>query len=388
VTTQAALRARLRRLIDDTGHGYSQSAPGFSTDISTLAVPTLRVQMDQEITAQDILLGAPADLVTGQAIAAAIQYAIRAADPATPPDTTPGYQNISCTFDPKEGYIIRSGTSGSSSAVRILTAGTGNDAAAALKLGLMNGGYETWGKSSLSDQELDEILDEAVQAQNAASGEFWDYATLPAGAETLVTYRAWASTIDVSLGRSANYFWQKVQAEETHEDQVFSNYLKLAEWLKDKIDDMQDDLEGGIVNITTTRWDRPAQSRIGIDRYVNPNLNAGILAALPGPNPGEILVEFDAIYQLGIHELYLGYKPTVGGVIDRTVFTDPNYLRDYDARKGFEAPSVLARTLRRVKDNFVKISGLTPATTYFIAFWVLDISGNRYFSNEVEVILP
>lgn len=383
MATQDALNRRLRRLIDDTGHGYSQSAPGFSTSLALAVAPlNLGIQIDDDIAPGDITLGAPASLATGQAIAAALQTAIRAAD------TKAGYTNCSVTFDRKDGYVIRSGTAGSISMVRVVPPepavlpATRTDAAALLKLGQSNGGYESAVRALISDDELNALLDEALAIQNEmGTPTQWDYATIPPAYETLIVYRAWGSVIDIKLGQSANYHWQKVEAEESHEEQIFSNFFKLADWLKKKIDELQGDLEGGIEVTTATRWDYPSQQFLAVESHNDVGMRAALLMAT-WESSTSVLLELGEIFSTGFVEINVGYVQGTATVIDRASYNEP----DYDPKtKGFVSPSVLARTLKTGRNPMLRITGLSNAHEYTFAAMAVDVDGIRYFSNQITL---
>lgn len=375
MATQDALNRRLRRLIDDTGHGYSQSAPGFSTSLALAVAPlNLGIQIDDDIAPGDITLGAPASLATGQAIAAAMQTAIRAAD------TKPGYTNCSVTFDRRDGYVIRSGTAGSISLVRVTPPTVGTDAAALLKLGQTNGGYESAVRALISDEELNALLDEALAVQNeVGTPSQWEYATIPPAYETLIVYRAWGSVIDIKLGQSANYHWQRVEAEESHEEQIFSNFLKLADWLKKKLDELQEELEGGIEVSTASRWDYQTQQFLAVETHQDAAMRTAIVMA-SWESSTTALIELGEILSTGFVEINIGYKADDPGVIDRASYNDPSY----DPKtKGFVSPSVLARTLKTGRNPMLRLTGLDNSKDTYIAAMAVDVDGIRYFSNEI-----
>jgi hypothetical protein len=375
MATQDALNRRLRRLIDDTGHGYSQSAPGFSTNLAFAVAPlNLGIQIDDDIAPGDISLGAPASLATGQAIASAMQTAIRAAD------TKAGYTNCTVTFDRKDGYIIRSGTAGSISLVRVVPPTAGTDASELLLLGQSRGGYESAVRALISDDELNALLDEALAIQNdIGTPTWWDYATIPPAYETLVVYRAWSSVVDIKLGQSANYHWQKVESEESHEEQIFGNFIKLAEWLKKKIDELQGQLEGGIEVTTATRWDYPSQQYLAVESHNDVAMHTAILA-VSWESATTALVELGEILSTGFVEINVGYKVGTPVVIDRAAYNDPAYSTK---TKGFVSPSVLARVLKTGRNPMLRITGLDNAQDTYIAAMAVDVDGVRYFSNEI-----
>lgn len=385
MATQANLIRRLRRYIDDTGSGYSQSAPEYSTDLSALdpaiTEPTLRVQLDggDEI---DVLLGVVADLKTGQAIAAAIQASVRAADPLLPDATTPAFSNFSCTYDSKDGYTLASGSLGSGSIVRVMTAVEGDDAAEHLCLGLMNGGYETTADLDYSDQELGQLLDEALASLNAVSSpSTWTYDTLPSAAELPVLYRAWSSIVDIKLGQSSDNYWQRVEQEEDHKEQIFSNLLKLAKWLTEKIAELDAVLGGGNVEVVTvSRWDYQTGQIVPTANFEDKTISAAILT-VQWLDATSAVLEFSEILSTGFSEINIGYS-TSQGVIDRSVYTDPEYDSKYYNTKGFVSPSVLARTLRSGRDTVVKLTGLDSSVTTYFALMAVDVNGYRYFSPE------
>jgi len=390
MTTQEGLMRRLRRLTDDTGHGYSQSAPGFSEVLSPqVPLPALNISIDGSDPVE-IRLGDPSALATGQAIAAVLRAAISAADPARlllPPTTTTGWQNCSVTFSRQDGYVVRSGSIGSASAIRITPAtltnpATVSDVSTELKLGQSNGGYETTPRTNMADAELGELLDQALQEQANEEGTFWGYDTLPPSRETIVSYRAWASIIDIRLGQAASYYWQKVEAEESHEELIFANYLKLANWLKDKIADMGAELTGGIEVSDASRWDYQSQQYVPIGTHVDKNIVAAI-ASVVWLNSTTALLEFGEILSTGFHEINVGYRQTTPGVIDRSAYNDSSYA---EATKGFVVPSVLSRTLKNGRNTLVKITGLSNFEDYYFAVMAVDVDGIRYFSDETMLL--
>lgn len=380
MATQEALIRRLRRLIDDVGHGYSQSAPGFTTDLSAGSDPLrIGIQIDDDLAPSDITLGAAASLTTGQAIAAAIQEAIRAV--AT---TKEGYKNAIATFDRKDGYIIRSGSTGSLSYIRVTAPSAGTDVTGLLKLGQANGGYETMRKVSLSDDELAVLMDEALAQQNeVGTPTLWTYSTIPAAYESLIVYRAWASIVDIKLGQSANYHWQRVENEESHEDQIFGNFLKLADWLKKKIDELQDDLDGSSIEVSTaSRWDYKSQQFIAVETHKDTALAVSIVE-VSWEDATTAIVEFGELLSTGFYEINIGYKVDDPGVIDRAIYNDPNYEKDYAKTKGFVSPSVLARTIKNGRNTLLRITGLDQTKDTYFAAVAVDVDGIRYFSNEI-----
>lgn len=392
MATQEALIRRLRRLIDDTGHGYSQSAPGFSINLTASVASPLKlaVELDNDLTPTEITVGVAAALGTGQAIASALQQAIRAADPGlllpTPVPTT-AYANISVSFDRVEGYIIRSGSIGAQSHVRILPPTTAPfiDASALLKLGQTSGGYESSARVNFTDDELAQLLDEALALQNAqGSATFWTYDTIPSAYETLVVYRAWASVIDVKMGENANNYWQKVESEESHEELIFSNFLKLADWLKKRIEEIEGDLDGNIIVSNVSRWSYQMQEMIPVSTSKDPSIVAAIVS-VAWVDATSALVEFSEILATTFDEINVGYRVTNPGVIDRSIYNDANYARDYAKTKGFVSPSVLSRTLRNGRNTLVKITGLDRTLTTYFAVMAVDANGVRYFSNEYRL---
>lgn len=386
---QASLIRRLRRLIDDAGHAYSQSAPGFGENLSLVSDPSFDLQLDAT-PALTLHLTPVAYLTTGAAIAKAIQDSVRAADPALPASTTEGFANFIATFSRQEGFILRSGSAGSSSRVTVLPSSDGDDVTSALKLGAHVGGYETEPQHDFSDEELLELLEQSLDTQNQIGTiSSWTYATLPPEYETLVVYRAWSNVVDVLLGRSASYFPQKVASEETSANVIFDNLLKLAKWLKDKIDELQNELESGIAVSTTTRFDRFSGIQVGDNAYKSVENYAVINSVLSTEDGLGVILEFAEILSLDIKRVYVGYKETSGGVFDQTLLTEEDYNEQgLEAVACLSSGAVLARTLKNTKNTLVKIDDLTPGSTYYFAIQVVDQNGNRYFSNEVAYELP
>lgn len=383
MTTQAALLTRLRRYIDDLGHGYSQSAPGFVTDLRDLDPDArVQVQIDNDLAPVEVSLGATSFLSAGPAIAAALQAAIRAADPSLPLAKTPGWAYLTVTFDQRDGYVLRSGTRGTNSRVRILPALT-NDCAVLLKLGQSQGGYETSPALDFTDEDLSQILDSALEEQNASGiPSAWTYQTLPSNCELLVLYRAWAQVVDVRLGQTAMEHWQKVESEEQHGDQIFANYFKLADWLKKRIAAMEEALGGSILVTSTSRWDQEAGMMVHPGIVKDTSLNPAILA-VSWLDASTALLEFREIASTSFNCLHIGYKIQGLGVIDRSVFTQEH--GDVNDTKGFVSPSVKFRTLYSGRETLVRVTGLDNTKATSFAMLVEDAAGNHYYSNEVTL---
>ena len=382
-TTLPSIILRLRRLIDDVGHGYSQSAPDFTQDLTDTGwtSPSIGVFIDEDATATDIVLSPADDLTTGMAIAAAIQRGVRASG-----STSAGYLNFVCTFHREEGYVLRSGSQGSASRVSVVSPVTDEDAGLALKLGLANGGYESEAQLDFSDAELAGIVEDSLAVQNGTGvPSDWEWDTIPEEYENVVVYRAWATVVDTRLGRTAAYYPQKVAAEETEANVVFDNYLRLAKWLKFRLDDTLGDLESQIECTSTVRWDPETQQYVGTDVYFNPENIAQIKVIAPGTLSGEVILEFSQILNLDVKNIFIAYSSTPG-VFDPTLLTEESRpLVSGSTVAGLAEGSTLARSLRNAKNTLVKIKGLTPDATYYFAIQVSDQNGNRYFSNEASV---
>lgn len=392
--TRYEMVLRLRRLIDDVGSAYSQSAPGYVTNILDLQppapvppiVPTIGIYIDDMEDPVDVVLAPLESLTSGQAIAAAIQRGIRAADPVL---LRQGFTNCVCTFHRADGYVLRGGTYGSRSEVHVVPATTGFDVSEHLKLGLANGGYESESHLDFSDYELEAIIDDALAVQNNVGEKTsWDYDTLPPEFQTVVSYRGWATVVDTKLGRSANYYPQKVALEETSANVIFENFYKLARWLRDRIEEMVNGLESQVETYSIVRWDRELQVFVGDKAYYDSNNRARVNAVLPGMNYGEVVLEFEQLLTTDAKYVYVAYSqsspvwdPTK---LTETSFSDPGFSRV----AGLATDSTLVRELKGAKNNLVKITGLTPGETYFFATQVTDQNGNRYFSNEVSLTLP
>ena len=384
-TTREDLILRLRRLIDDVGFGYSQSAPGFDEDFSDngLTTPDIGVFIDGDLAATNIVLSPLSSLTSGPAIAAAIQRGIRAAFPAVI-----GYANAICTFHRQEGYIIRSGSYGSNSMVAVVD-GAVESVTALLKLGLQSGGYESPAQLDFSDEELGLMLDQALAVQNQTGEQTsWGYDTLPSGYETVVVYRSWSGVVDSRLGRSANFYPQKVASEETSANVVFDNYLRLAKWLNKALDDLIDGLGSAIECAATVRWDRELQMYVGDNAYANPANVARVNSLLAGPDAGSVILEFQQVLTLDCKHVFIAHS-TTAGVWDPAALTVEDYVDPGPQRvSGLATGSVLDRTLGGMKNTMVRITGLTTGETYFFAVQVTDQNGNRYFSNELSVEAP
>jgi hypothetical protein len=385
MATQDALRNRLRCLIDDNGHGYSQSAPGFVTALDTIADPCIDIQIDQDLSPQTVSLGNPADLTTGFAIARAIQDAVRAAAPL--PDDS-GYTNFSCRYHREEGYVLMSGRKGSESRVSVLTATTGDDVSALLKLGRHNGGLETPPAAKFSDEDLNAMLDEALAYQNAAEDAAYSYTSLPQSMEIVIAYRGWGSVIDCLLGRAANYFPQKVASEETSANVVFDNLFKLRKWLDDRLEDMVDELEEGVKVIEAIRFDRIYGVYVGPKAYKGHDNTVRINAILPGTEEGEVILEFEEVFSQDAKTIFIAYNEA-SPVWDQTILTEEGFVdpgRDDPACAAEN--TVVTHTLDTAHYPLVKITGLQTTITYYFGMQMIDQNGNRLFSEEVEYTVP
>lgn len=395
--TREDMVLRLRRLIDDVGNAYSQSAPGFITNILELQPPdpdppdppldpiepTIGIYIDGAEDPVDVHIEPLASLTSGQAIAAALQRGIRAAG------ETQGFTNCVVTFHRADGYVIRSGTYGSKSSVHVVPSTTGFDVLEQLKLGLGNGGYESESQLDFSDEELEAILDDSLAIQNNVGEKTsWDYDTLPPEFQTVVSYRGWASVVDTKLGRAANYYPQKVASEETSANVIFENFYKLARWLQDRIDDMVNGLESQVETYSIVRWDRELQKFVGDNTYYDSDNRARVNAVLPGINPGEVVLEFEQLLTADTKYVYVAYSQA-RPVWDATKLTEASFSDPgFSSVAGLADGATLTREIKGAKNNLVKITGLTPGETYYFAVQVTDQNGNRYFSNEVSVALP
>lgn len=393
--TREDMILRLRRLIDDVGNAYSQSAPEYVTNIPALnpappAAPTITdprigVLIDGDTVVINVPLGPFSSLTSGQAIAAAIQRGIRVADP----DDRQGFTNCVCTFHRADGYVIRSGTYGSNSSIYVVAPTAGDDVTGHLKLGLGNGGYESESQLDFSDHELSAIIDDALAIQNNVGEKTsWSYDTLPAEFQTVVAYRGWATVVDTKLGRSANYFPQKVASEETSANVIFDNFYTLAKWLRDRIEEMVNGLESQVETYSIIRWDRELQKFVGDNGYYSADNRARVNAVLPGMSPGEVILEFQPILTMDTKYVYVAYSQT-SPVWDPTKLTETSFSDPgFSTVAGLATGAVLTREISGAKYNLVKITGLDPGETYHFATQVTDQNGNRYFSNEVSVTLP
>jgi hypothetical protein len=271
--------------------------------------------------------------------------------------------------------------------VRVTPATTGSVVSNRLRLGLDNGGYETRPHHEFSDQELGILLDDAINHFNVTQFVSWTYSTIPANAETIIIYKAWSLVVDIKIGRSTGLFSNQVESTITHEEQVFSNLMKLADWLRKSLEDKENEVFGSSAETgTVTRWDSASNTFVGQGDYVSQNLSYKLLSVTNGSVAGEVMLELDLIRVSNLYEIYIGHS-TQSPVISQHVFTEANYDTAYAARKGFESPAVLARTLRSGKNTMVKLTGLAPGLHYF-AMQVVDTQGNRYFSNELSLEVP
>ena len=383
--SQDALLTRLRRLIDDAGRGFSQSAPEWLDDLGAagLTDPRIAVELDSLPRVQ-VQLGSPDYLRTGGAIAIAIQSAVRALDPD--PEGTVAYQGFFCRFNPKEGFLLQSGTIGSTSEVHVFPPDAGEDVTGALKLGAHVGGYEDTPTLDYTDEELNELLDLALAEQNRIGDiTTWTWATLPTQYETVITYRSWGSVIDTMLGSAAHFYPQKVAGEEVAPNRIFDNLFKLRGWLDDKLDDLLGELESQIQVAELTRWDSFQGTYVGDNAYKPSETQPIVLAALEGDVNTEAIVELAENLTMDTKKVYVAYSETPG-VFDPTLLNEEDFdILSLDA--ALATGSVLGKTLTQLKNPLVKITGLTPGTTYYFAAQLVDQNGNYYFSNEMELAL-
>lgn len=380
--SQDAMLTRLRRLIDDAGHGFSQSAPDFLQDLSASGLTDARIAVELDANPRvQVQLGDVSYLATGGAIAIAIQTAVRALDPD--PEGTTAYEGFFCRFNPKEGLLLRSGTIGSTSEVHVFPPDAGDDVTDALKLGAHVGGYEDTPTLDYTDEELQELLDLALAEQNRI-GDItqWTYPTLPTEYATVVTYRAWGSIIDTKLGAAAHFYPQKVAGEEVSPNRIFDNLFRLRKWLDDKIDDITEDLESQIQVANLTRWDHFSGTYVGDNAYKPSETRPIMQTALEGEANTEAVVELAENLTMDTKKVYIAYRDQPG-VFDPTLVNDD----DFDGEEALSSGSVLSKTLTQLKNPLVKITGLTPGETYYFAAQLVDQNGNYYFSNEVELTL-
>lgn len=391
MATQEALLRRLRRLIDDAGHGYSQSAPGFATDLTGLgpAAFSFGIQMGGDLIPTQVTIPV-AGLSTGTAIAHALQVSVRAADPSLPNGSNSQYSNFSCTFDSREGYVLRSGSIGSQSMVAVTLPTSGDDITEPLKLGLHNGGYESPAHSDFSDEELLELVDNSISEQNNIGNiSYWVVDTLPPEYETVIIYRTWSALLDVMMGRSAWWHPQKVSSEEAAPNVVFDNLFRLARWLKDKLDELQDELDSRIEVGKAIVFDRQLQAYVGDEAYKNPRNNPRILAVVSGETPTSVILEFDEILTLDVKHVYIGMREGAATVWDQTKFTEQGFLNPPSNQvAGLHEDATLVRSLRSTKNTMVKVEDLSPGTVYYFAIQIVDQNGNRHFSNSYGFEVP
>ena len=373
----------VRSLIDDTGSGYSQSAPLFSTNLNVVEVtdtPSVDVHIDG--TTATVTLTPKAALETGFAIASALQRGIREADTAI------GFTKAMVTFNVEEGYTVRTGTSGSESLVNILPAASGYDVSTMLKLGAHNGGFESTPPVRITDDLIIQAMNVALAAQSAESSAAWSWDTLPYEYQQVVAYRTWRTLLDVKLGQSANYFDQQVQDDSRDLADVFDNHLKLAKRVDDAIDKEMDKLEGSIKATSVAVWDRTQGGYVSNEVYVDPNNVITILSIEPLGN-GEVILEHNPIYTSDYKYLFVGYNDGENGVWEATALTDKNA----DERPassttvGLATGATLDRKLQNLKTSLIKITDLVPGNVYTFGLQVSDQNGNRYFSNEVTIDL-
>lgn len=386
-----ALLNRLRRLIDDAGNGHSLSSPGFTTSlVSTgFAAPSIGITIDGD-GPFDVDIGPLEPLTTGNAIVNAIQRAVRNADPGLllpEPVPTPGWAGFYCRFDRSEGYLLQSGSIGSKSEVHVTPATSGNDVTSLLRLGLGYGGFEDNPRLKYSDEELLSLIENGLDTQNRV-GDItqWTFFTLPAEYDTIIVYRAWGDVVDMMIGQAANYYPQKVSGEEVAPNRIFENYMRLRKWLDEKIEELTNAIESRIIVTSVLRWDKYSGSYVGDNGY-KPGSNVPmLLVATQGEDNTEVVLEYASILTLDSKLVYVGYRESEG-VFDRSALTEESFFHGDKGNTVLASGSILARTIRQTKNTLVKITGLTPGVEYFFGLQVIDQNGNRYFSNELSVIL-
>ena len=381
---------RLRRLIDDAGNGHSISAPGFSTSLvsTSFSDPSIGILIDGD-GPYDVNLGDVTVLSTGNAISNAIQQAVRSSDPGLllpEPKPTPGWGGFYCRFDRKEGYLLQSGSIGSHSEVHVTPPTTGQDVTSLLRLGLGYGGFEDNPRLKYSDEELLSLIDNGLDTQNRV-GDItqWTFFTLPAEYETIIVYRAWGDVVDMMIGQSANYFPQKVSGEEVAPNRIFENHMRLRKWLDDKIEEMTNSIESRILVTSLLRWDKYSGTYVGDNGYKPGSNIPMLLVATQGESNTEAVLEFSEILTLDTKVIYVAYRESEG-VFDRSALTSEGF-HDDKSNTVLAQGSVLARTVKQVKNTVVKITGLSPGVEYFFGLQLIDQNGNRYFSNELSIIL-
>jgi len=119
--------------------GYETGASGGSTNISAGAATTFKIAVDGMAAVSITLV--LAGLTTGALIASAMQTAIQALGA--------NYAGVTVAFVGNV-YVITSGTVGTASSI-VVTAGTSNDVAITLKLGVANGAIDTVGTINYQD---------------------------------------------------------------------------------------------------------------------------------------------------------------------------------------------------------------------------------------------
>jgi hypothetical protein len=379
---------RLRRLIGDVGHGYSQCAPGFVETLVGTTDPAIAVMLDDALLPLDIPLGAPAGLKTGLAIAAAIQAGIRNADPLLPDGYTEAYRNCSVTFNRKDGYIIRSGSIGNVSAVVVTAPTMHEDVTSMLRLGTAHGGFETAASTDFSDDELGSFLDTALEEQNAALNAGWAWDTMPDSYQNVVIYSAWGTVVDAMLGRAAHFYPQKVASEEVSPNTIFDNLFKLAKWLKDKLDDLVSDVGGSVEVSELVRWCRDTKTFVGDNAYKDKQNVPVINTLLAGEDATSVILEFAEILNLDVKHIFVAYSDEPG-VWDKSALTEPTFDDPGESQvAGLASHATLARSLTSAKNTVVKVTGLTAEVPYYFAIQVTDQNGNRYFSAEKSITIP
>ena len=160
------LKFKLHALGDKGAEGVSISGASPSTDLSGGTDTKMNVNLDGD-GAQEIDLGSPASLTDGDAIAAAIQSAVRALT-ASDPENQPAYDNFTASYTGGL-YVLQAGSNKGAGSSVVVTDASSNNCADDLKLGTANGGTENAGVYDAWKLFLPEVY--VVEYQPALDGQ-------------------------------------------------------------------------------------------------------------------------------------------------------------------------------------------------------------------------
>ncbi len=198
--------------------GYETGASGGSTDISAGTANKFQIAVDGDTTPKTVTLTL-SNCTSGPAIATEMQSEIRVLAGA--------YAIISVSYT-NNVYVITSGTTGTSSKIRI-TAGSSNDVTAILKTGIANGAVDTDGTQTYIDSAAS-IMGYAMGANTGLTNSAYDlaYKSEP-GVSTesldetqLATIKGYNGNVYINRGSTYNLFEQGTTADGTNYDSIIN----------------------------------------------------------------------------------------------------------------------------------------------------------------------